>query len=211
MDEQPIEIKSGDLTLEGRLSRPAGTGSTSARGAVICHPHPLYGGSMDNNVVGALVRALSADGIATLRFNFRGVGRSGGVHGGGIEEMNDVRAAVARLASEENIDATVLAGYSFGARMALGAASTLPSIETLIAVAPPISTPMGAPSLAGWNGRLILIAGDRDDFCAAADLEKFHHEAGERSTMKILKGSDHFFGGFTSELERIIAEETRPG
>jgi uncharacterized protein len=211
MDENPIEIKSGELTLEGRLSRPSAAGSTSIRGAVVCHPHPLYGGSMDNNVVGAIVRALSSDGIATLRFNFRGVGRSGGVHGGGVEEMDDVRAAVARLASEENIDATVLAGYSFGARMALGTAPTISSIDTLIAVAPPISTPMGAPSLAGWNGRILLIAGDRDAFCAVADLEKFHREAGERSTIKIIAGADHFFGGFTDELERTIAEAIRPG
>ena len=66
-------------------------------------------------------------------------------------------------------------------------------------------------TLAGWDGRLLLIAGDRDAFCAVADLEKFHREAGERSTMKIIAGADHFFGGFTSELERIVAEAIRAG
>jgi alpha/beta superfamily hydrolase len=95
VDAEPVRFPSGALWLEGRLSIPAG----ATRAAVVCHPHPQYGGDMDNSVVVATAAALGRRGIATLRFNFRGVGQSEGSYGEGVAELGDARAAVERLRS----------------------------------------------------------------------------------------------------------------
>jgi len=91
MQEESVNIPSGQLKLEGLIAKP--TGVASARGAVVCHPHPLYGGSMHNNVVEAILAALWKRDFATLRFNFRGVGASEGEHSGGLGEADPHRHA----------------------------------------------------------------------------------------------------------------------
>ena len=110
--EEEVSIPGPGITLEGRLSSGAAPG-----GAVITHPHPLFGGDMANNVVLTAVRALAARGMSALRFNFRGVGRSTGAYGGGIEEADDVVAALAFLKSRTPGPHYVV-GYSFGAAVA---------------------------------------------------------------------------------------------
>ena len=110
--EESVSIPGPGITLEGRLSVGAAPG-----GAVITHPHPLFGGDMANNVVLTAVRALAARGMSALRFNFRGVGRSTGTYGGGIEEADDVAAALAFLKSRTPGPHYVV-GYSFGAAVA---------------------------------------------------------------------------------------------
>ena len=104
MSESRITFPCGDLTLEGRLTLPDGG---APRAAVVCHPHPMYGGSMDNNVVEAVLEALWHRQFATLRFNFRGVGRSQGRYDGGIGEISDAAAAPAdevRLGRRRPVD-----------------------------------------------------------------------------------------------------------
>src|SRR5215467_7897457 len=122
MKEEPITFSSGNLTLEAMIARPS---SSMGRGGVVCHPHPLYGGSMFNNVVESALEAMWRLGWATLRFNFRGVGGSQGAHSGGSGEVDDAVAAVHFLASELALAprTIALAGYSFGAMMAMKAAS----------------------------------------------------------------------------------------
>ena len=90
MNEKHVTFRSGELTLEGLIAKPGG----GAPAAVVCHPHPLYGGSMYNNVVEAILEALWQRGFATLRFNFRGVGASEGEHSGGVGEGDDAKAAM---------------------------------------------------------------------------------------------------------------------
>ena len=125
MKQRKVFFQSGALNLEGRLVSPrrAETGA----GVVICHPHPLYGGSMDNNVVYAVSKALAEKGITSLCFNFRGVGRSEGLHDDGRGEIDDTLAAIAFLAGCSEIDSgrVGLAGYSFGGAVALNAACLL--------------------------------------------------------------------------------------
>jgi alpha/beta superfamily hydrolase len=118
---EAVRFPSGELTLVGVLHRPQGTGLPAV---AVCHPHPLYGGDMENNVVVSLCGALADAGVAALRFNFRGVGGSGGSHGGGIGERQDALAALDFLAGVAGVDGggLGLAGYSFGALVALGAA-----------------------------------------------------------------------------------------
>ena len=125
-DLEPIQAPSGPLTLEGRYRRGAEGGAGPA-GVVICHPHPQFGGSMDNNVVEALEDALAAGGMATLAFNFRGVGGSGGGYDQMRGEVDDVVAALTYLAKRPEVDPgrIGLAGYSFGGLMAMLAAARL--------------------------------------------------------------------------------------
>src|SRR5262245_33345980 len=115
IDEEPVVFPSGALSLEGRLSIPAA--ATDA--AVVCNPNQRYGGEMDNSIVAATAGALRRRGIATLRFNFRGVGRSEGRYGEGVGELEDARAAVGRLRAELPNVSIALGGYSFGAMVAL--------------------------------------------------------------------------------------------
>ncbi len=133
-----VFIPCGTLTLEGILERPDNHGDLPA--AVICHPHPLYGGNMHNNVVRALRKALLEKGVMCLRFNFRGTGRSWGTHGEGIDEIQDVLAALDFIESQERVDPKriILAGYSFGCWVGLHAAyrDTRPSM--LIGISPPL-------------------------------------------------------------------------
>src|SRR5206468_8662511 len=113
--EQRVRFPSGAASLDGRLSIPA----AASRAAVVCHPHPQYGGEMDNSIVVATAGALCRRGIATLRFNFRGVGRSEGRSGEGICELEDARAAVERMRGELPNVPIALGGYPCGAMVAM--------------------------------------------------------------------------------------------
>ena len=99
MVEQETTFKSGELTLEGLFANPGG----GVRAAIVCHPHPMYGGSMYNNVVEAVLSAMWRLGYATLRFNFRGVGESEGEYDGGVGEVDDARAALKFLAAQAGV------------------------------------------------------------------------------------------------------------
>lgn len=203
MKEERVAFKSGELTLEGLLANPGGP--RPRRGAVVCHPHPLYGGSMYNNVVDAVLAAMWAKGWATLRFNFRGVGGSEGEHDGGPGEARDAAAAVAFLRAQPGVggDGTVLAGYSFGSIAAVAAASSIEGLAGLVLVALPIKMADTA-ALAGFSGPIALAAGDGDLYCPAAQLEALHKDLGERASLRIVGGADHFFGGLEVELAQAI-------
>ncbi len=134
---EPISLSTADgLTLEAQLaSSPVGTDGGPDSGsppavAVVCHPHPLYGGSMHNNVVDRLFRDLPAAGVPALRFNFRGVGASEGSHGGGESERGDVVAAIDALASRHPGVPVLVAGYSFGADVALAVGTRFTNVDT---------------------------------------------------------------------------------
>jgi uncharacterized protein len=202
MKEVPISFSSGELTLDGMLAR---SNSTVERGAVVCHPHPLYGGSMFNNVVEAALEAMWQMGWATLRFNFRGVGQSQGEHGGGRGEADDAVAAVRFLAAELALPprSIALAGYSFGAMAALNAAPSIPDLGTLILIALPLQMAR-AEALRQLNMPIILAAGDRDNYCPPADLQALHEDLGSRAQLRIIKGADHFFGDHEAELAEAL-------
>src|ERR1700683_5682971 len=112
MKEESVVIPSGQLKLEGLIARPSADRQT--RAAVVCHPHPLYGGSMHNNVVEAILEAFWKLGFATLRFNFRGVGSSGGEHSGAVGEMDDAKAAMKFVLAQSGLApaSAVMAGVS---------------------------------------------------------------------------------------------------
>jgi len=203
MEEERVSFNSGDLTLEGLLAKPAGT--DPVRGAVVCHPHPLYGGSMYNNVVDAALAAIWELGWATLRFNFRGVGASEGEHTGGPGEAADASAAIKFLNEQSGVlpDGAVLVGYSFGAMAAMTAAPQINSLAALTLIALPIQMADTAV-LEQFSRPIILAAGDNDGYCPARQLEALHRRLGGRSQLKIIPGADHFFSGFEEELAEAL-------
>ena len=132
-----ITFASGDLEIEGTLHLPSETGRFP--GVVICHPHPQYGGDMYNVIVASLAQSLCAKGIAALRFNFRGVDMSEGSFDGGAGEIEDAVEAMSFLSLNDNVDSSRIgiAGYSFGAAVAVAAAARSKLAQALVSIACP--------------------------------------------------------------------------
>ncbi|MGH7779342.1 MAG: alpha/beta hydrolase [Candidatus Binataceae bacterium] len=203
MNESRITFRCDDLALEGLFARPAG--AVAAPGAVVCHPHPMYGGSMDNNVVEAILAAMWRRGYATLRFNFRGVGGSEGEYDGGEGETNDACAAITFLARQKGIDsgAITLAGYSFGAATAMRAGLGDSRVARVIAVALPVAAM--APGADGAATKpVLLVSGDSDSYSPIATLQKVAKTIGAAASLKVIAGADHFFGGREPALAGVI-------
>jgi uncharacterized protein len=202
MNEIPVSFRSGDLMLEGLLANPGG----NARAAVVCHPHPMYGGSMYNNVVDAMLAAMWQQGYATLRFNFRGVGASDGEHDGGPGEVDDAVAAMAFILAQPGVrkEGAVMAGYSFGAMVAVSAGYERAEIARIVAVAIPLSM-ADARIPEGASKPVLIVSGDRDSYSPVAGLQALKTKIGDSARLEIVAGTDHFFGGREAELSRVIA------
>jgi alpha/beta superfamily hydrolase len=192
-----ITFASGSLRLEGMFT-PGDDGV-----AVLCHPHPLYGGNMHNNVVAALDEGFRRCGYATLRFNFRGVGASEGGYEGGAGEGEDVRAAAAEALRLSGAKQLTLAGYSFGAMMVVQVGPTLAEVDRLVIVAPPLSFGGLGPLARSTQDKLIL-AGDRDGYCSVPALESAMSGVAEPKQHRILAGADHFFAGYESAISDAV-------
>ena len=197
---EPLTFLSGDLTLEGLVHRPQ---AVTYPAVVVCHPHPLFGGDMHNSVVTGVCQALVESGIAALRFNFRGVGRSLGRFGDGVGERDDVLAALAYLRGLEGVDpARVgLVGYSFGAAVALVAADE--QVAALAAISPP-SFGSAIPPLA-IRCPTVLIAGDRDDVAPTGWLTTLAGVIGPHCRVEVVQGADHFWWGHAEKSAQTVA------
>ena len=196
--EETVRFPSRGGVLEGRLAIPGG----ATDGAVICHPHPQYGGDMDNLVVVAIANALRAAGLATLRFNFRGVGGSDGSFDGGRGERDDTRAALSALRERLGVESPALIGYSFGAMIALAVAD---NTMRLAAIAPPLT--LASAAVPGAAATL-LVVGDHDAFCPLAALTET--AAGwPKTRIVVLDGADHFFAGQAARIGAEVASFLR--
>lgn len=149
---------------------------------------------MRNNVVEALVIALRRAGHATLRFNFRGVGGSGGEHGDGAGELEDVKAAVTYLLQQQAFETVIVAGYSFGSIVGMRAGADDARVDKLIGVALPIVS-RDASFLERATKPKLLISGDRDDYSPVTALEALCARLPEPRQLAIVNGADHFFRG----------------
>ncbi len=196
--EEKVTIP-GPVRLEGLLGLRPGQA-----GLVVTHPHPLYGGSMDNNVVEALVRAGARAGLSTLRFNFRGVGASQGTHGQGVGEREDLWAAL-NLLAEKGRTRLYLAGYSFGAWVAATAGPGGPEVRGRIWIAPPLGMMPLRPEEVAHPPDLISY-GERDSFCPAENVSALVRGMGAGVELAELAGEDHFFGGSGEELVRRVSD-----
>jgi alpha/beta superfamily hydrolase len=198
--EQSVTFAAGtDVLLEGRLAVPP----AATAGVVICHPHPLYGGDMDNPVVVRTQEVCGKLGLATLRFNFRGVGASGGVHGGGVAEQDDAAAALDTLAKALEEGVPAIAGYSFGARIAALLAGRDGRIGGLALIAPPL-TMFDFGFLEDRHVPTLLVAGTRDQYCPPDDFRDFTAKR-PWATAAAIDGADHFFFGKLFPLGEAVA------
>ena len=189
--------------LEALLEEPEDRDPLFA--AVVCHPHPLYGGTMHNKVVYRLARGLRRAGAVVLRFNFRGVGASEGEHANVIGEIEDARAALAWLRARYPAIPFALAGFSFGARVISQLGCEIQGTQFLMALG--FSTRMGDASyLETCFVPRIFIHSTHDDLCPPRDLEPFYQRLPEPKMLRWVEAADHFFAGALEQLEEQVRE-----
>lgn len=184
-------------------------GSEASSYAVICHPHPLYGGTMDNKVVTTAARALQETGIPTVRFNFRGVGSSAGVFDQGIGETADADAVAAWGAERWPGRSLVIAGFSFGGYVALRLAQQRVP-RYLITIAPAVQR-FDAPGLAVPRCPWLVIQGDADDVVDSAAVIDWVNTLDPKPRLVVLPGASHFFHGRLHELRDAVIDAIRSG
>lgn len=176
--------------------------------AVVCHPHPLYGGTMHNKVAHRVASTLHALGAAVLRFNFRGVGRSAGAFDRGEGELGDARAALAYLRARYPIARRWAAGFSFGSWVASRLAASEPDVERLILVAPPVHTQTFEEMRVLATPKLV-VQGTGDEICRPENLERVWPEWAEPRRLVRVPGAGHFFDRQLGELADAIREGLR--
>jgi alpha/beta superfamily hydrolase len=161
---------------------------------------------MYNNVVDATLEAMHARRLATLRFNFRGVGQSEGEFDG-QGEAEDAVAAIRFLTTQKGVraDGAVLAGYSFGAMTAVRAAANVEEVTAIVAVALPLGM-IDPSTLNAITKPIVLLAGDQDSYCPADHLKALAERLGPLAWLKIIPGADHFFGGREHEITAALDE-----
>jgi hypothetical protein len=194
-------------SLEGELRAPDG----EPRGtAVIAHPHPLHGGSKDHPLLWNIRNDLASRGLVVLSFNFRGVMGSSGEHGGGVDEVHDLRAAIGRV-GEEADGPTAVAGWSFGGSVALREAMDDDRVGALALVGFPVNDPLGLPpppdreALARFDRAVLFLSGEADQFSPVPDLRRLARRL-PRGEVEVIPDTDHFFWKREREAAKLIGE-----
>jgi alpha/beta superfamily hydrolase len=172
---------------------------------VVCHAHPRHGGMMHFKVVFRAAKALQHGGVATLRFNFRGVGRSEGVHDDGRGEQDDVRAALAALAGRLPGLPVVLGGFSFGALMAMRVGASDPSVRALFALGFPLSMAGDVGFLDGCRTPRLFVQGELDPYGTGERMRELTDRLPQPRAFVQVDGADHFFGGQLDRLQQIVS------
>jgi alpha/beta superfamily hydrolase len=197
----------------GRLEALLNAGAENAtHAAIVCHPHPLFGGTLHNKVVFHTMKALNSFGFPVLRFNFRGAGLSQGEHDHGNGEVEDVRTALDWLDAEFHLP-ILFAGFSFGAAVGLRAACADARVQAVIGVgvpAIPVAADAEAPRtytfdfLSGCAKPKLFVSGARDQFGPRAKLEALVASVSQPKKLIVIEGADHFFEGRLRELREAI-------
>jgi len=190
--------------IECLLKRPTAPHAKEPA-AVVCHPHPQFGGTMHNKVVHAAAEALVRLGMATLRFNFRGVGRSGGTHDGGVGEQDDLRAVLDHLATRYPDAPLLVAGYSFGSFVGLQVGCGDSRVKALIGIA----APMGLYNfgfLQQCDKPLTFVHGESDPFAPLGLVLTLAAALPGGAGVLPIKGAAHGFQGHLDELAECVAK-----
>ncbi len=194
--------------LEALLEPPEHGAPAAA--ALVCHPHPLYGGTMHNKVVYRLARGLRRAGNVVLRFNFRGVGRSEGGHAHMAGEIEDARAALDWLRARYPDAPVVLAGFSFGARVVTRLGCQLPDLRRIVIAGFP--TRMGDTSfLETCRAPKVFIQSTADEFGPRDAMEAMFARVAEPKRLVWITAADHFFAGALDALEQSVIQAVTPG
>jgi len=188
--------------LETLLELPAGEPRAVA---VFGHPHPLHGGTMHTKVVYQSTKALARIGVAVLRFNFRGVGRSAGTHDGGPGEMDDYRAALDYMAGRFPRKPLWAAGFSFGSWIAWNVGLDDPRVEVLLGIGLPVDRFDFGPVRSSPKAKFV-IHGERDELISIRDIRKFYAELSEPKELVVIEDANHLFDGKTSEVGDAVED-----
>jgi alpha/beta superfamily hydrolase len=208
-----METQIRSLFLEGpagQLEALLNAGSeTATHAALVCHPHPMFGGTMHNKVVFHTMKALNGFGFPVLRFNFRGAGLSQGEHDEGRGEVEDVRTGLQWLRNQFHLP-IVFAGFSFGTAVGLRAACADPNVAAMISLGTPVS-PVDDRAydfgfLENCTRPKLFVSGARDQFGPRGRLEQLVAQLPGPKKLVIIEGADHFFAGRLAELKRAIEE-----
>lgn len=195
----------------GRLEALLNAGSPDAtHSGLVCHPHPLYGGTMHNKVVFNAMKALRSFGFPVLRFNFRGAGHSHGMHDEGRGELEDVHAALDWLDHQFHLP-IVFAGFSFGAAIGLRACCPDPRAIALIALGTPVSVDgrnYGFRFLEGCTKPKLFISGTHDEFGPPQVLEEVVERAAQPKRLVRIEG-DHYLAGHLDDMRQVIEQWVR--
>jgi hypothetical protein len=189
-------------TLEALLDEPAATTSPEAV-AVVCHPHPQYGGTMTNKVVYSLAKAFNEAGVAAVRFNYRGVGASTGAYDEGNGETADALAVLEWAAQRWPGAKLCLGGFSFGGAVAIRAAAAR-DVARLVTIAPAIrrvTVSDGSLPQCPW----LIVQGDQDELVDPNDIQQWARDLPEQPRVVMLPGVEHFFHGRLNELRQVVA------
>jgi alpha/beta superfamily hydrolase len=208
VEEERIFFNAKRMRIEGLLSVDK---EFAKGGVIICHRHPLFGGTMYNNVVTVIARIATMWDFTSLRFNFRGVGESGGTFGGGTSEQEDVRGAIDYLEAKGKPPVIILAGYSFGAIAGLPVGVDDERVRGLIGVAPPLEM-FDFGFLRKCLKPKLFVCGEHDTICPPSKMEEFFETLSGPKWLRILPGIDHFYydrkglleGAMGDFLERMV-------
>jgi uncharacterized protein len=193
-------IPAESVRLEALLRKP----KDAPRGAVVvCHPHPVYGGTMDNRIVFRAAKAAAEAGFAALRFNFRGVGQSTGHFDQGIGEKEDVTIAISWLENKYPALPLALIGYSFGAWVGLQVGCQMPGVKALVGLALPLDL-YNFEFLSGNPKPSLYIIGTRDEFCSQENMNRLEPRLPAASTLRRIENADHFFADHVERVEGFI-------
>lgn len=208
LDPQQFPNENTEFFLTGPAGRlecladVAEPGSERAATIVLCHPHPLHGGTLRNKVVTIMERAMRELGLSTVRFNFRGAGDSEGEYDEGNGEVDDLLAVVDWVQRTRPDDDLWLGGFSFGAFVALKAAQNLP-VRQLITIAPPVER-SGFEELLPPNCPWLVVQGDEDDVVSADAVEKWAQGLDQSPDLVIMEEAGHFFHRRLMDLRGLL-------
>ena len=193
--------------LEAAHREPPG----ALRGAgVVCHPHPIQGGTMHEKAVFRAAQALADVKIAALRFNFRGVGTSTGSYDMGVGEKDDVRAALDWLEERHPGLPLVVGGFSFGSMVGLGAAADDPRVVALFGLSLPIRM-YDYGFLADVRKPILVVQGEEDELGSGPEVGPVVAALGSHVRLARIEGSDHYFNGHIDEMRAVVSEFFRSG
>jgi uncharacterized protein len=200
--------------LAGRLESTLWTtpGADAHLAAVVCHPHPLFGGTMHNKVVYQAAKTLHRRGVPVLRFNFRGAGMSDGQHDKGQGEREDVRAGLNYLAKEFSGLPILLTGFSFGAWVGLQVGCADERVTGVIGLGIPVDS-SDLTYLRDCAKPKLFVQGANDQFGSGANVERLFNELVEPKKLVFIENADHFFTGHLREMAEAIdtwLDETHP-
>lgn len=202
--EERVYFFSDGLQIEAMVNK-----NDSNRGAVLAHPHPLYGGNMFDFVVESVANAFWANGYTTLKFNFRGVGKSQGRFDNGMGEQADLTGAVDFL-SGMGIEKIDLAGYSFGTWVISKIDHNAVGIKNVVFVSPPVGL-MDFGEDVFTNALKLVVTGNLDEFAPPNLIRQYLDQCQSKAGLEVIEGSDHFYGGYHYQLETIVKEHIKSG